>query len=199
MAYAYTAGDLALDLVNTLEHHDGPVRENVLTSWRELVDWAAGAGLVAPSAAAWYGLERKDPRTARAVLRRALELRERLYALVTSLVGGRSPAADDLRWFNALLAECRSALVLQVERGALVEVQPVTLERPASLLDPVISAAAALLTAPATLALVRRCDSGTCRQFFVDRSKNRSRRWCDMRLCGNRVKARAFYRRHRGR
>jgi len=51
MAYAFTAGDLALDFVNTLERHDGPAPEEVLTSWADLVDWAARAGVAAPQAA----------------------------------------------------------------------------------------------------------------------------------------------------
>jgi predicted RNA-binding Zn ribbon-like protein len=33
--------------------------------------------------------------------------------------------------------------------------------------------------------------------MFVDTSKNHSRRWCDMKVCGNRVKARKFYRRQK--
>ncbi len=52
MAYEFTAGDLGLDFVNTLEHHEGPVREDALTSWSELVDWAAKAGLAKPPVAA---------------------------------------------------------------------------------------------------------------------------------------------------
>ena len=37
----------------------------------------------------------------------------------------------------------------------------------------------------------------TCRWLFLDRSKNHSRRWCDMRICGNRSKTRRFYARQR--
>ena len=36
-----------------------------------------------------------------------------------------------------------------------------------------------------------------CDWLFVDRSKNRSRVWCDMRVCGNRSKAGNHYRRRR--
>ena len=34
-----------------------------------------------------------------------------------------------------------------------------------------------------------------CRWFFVDRTKNHGRRWCEMRVCGNRDKARRHYQR----
>ena len=36
-----------------------------------------------------------------------------------------------------------------------------------------------------------------CRWAFFDESKNRSARWCSMQLCGNRLKTRAYRRRHR--
>src|SRR6202050_5942996 len=34
---------------------------------------------------------------------------------------------------------------------------------------------------------VRACASPTCRDGFVDLSRNRSRRYCDSRTCGNRL------------
>jgi predicted RNA-binding Zn ribbon-like protein len=37
---------------------------------------------------------------------------------------------------------------------------------------------------------VHACKSETCRWVFLDTSKNHSRRWCDMKICGNRMKAR---------
>jgi predicted RNA-binding Zn ribbon-like protein len=40
---------------------------------------------------------------------------------------------------------------------------------------------------------LRCCASETCRWLFLDASKNQTRRWCDMKVCGNRMKARRFY------
>lgn len=45
---------------------------------------------------------------------------------------------------------------------------------------------------------LKLCDADTCRYAFYDGSKNRSGRWCDMSICGNRAKTRAFRERHRG-
>jgi predicted RNA-binding Zn ribbon-like protein len=56
--------------------------------------------------------------------------------------------------------------------------------------------AAELLTSE-KLTLVRECDSETCNWLFLDTSKNHSRRWCDMKTCGNRFKARSYYQRLR--
>ena len=42
-----------------------------------------------------------------------------------------------------------------------------------------------------------RCNNDGCQWAFVDRSKNRSRRWCDMNSCGTRAKSRAYRERQR--
>ncbi len=39
---------------------------------------------------------------------------------------------------------------------------------------------------------VRACGADTCRWLFLDTSKNHTRRWCNMKVCGNRMKARRF-------
>ncbi|NIJ14701.1 putative RNA-binding Zn ribbon-like protein [Saccharomonospora amisosensis] len=60
------------------------------------------------------------------------------------------------------------------------------------------SAVAAVLAAAARLAVlgewdrIKICPADDCRWAFYDRSRNRSRTWCSMKVCGNREKARAF-------
>jgi predicted RNA-binding Zn ribbon-like protein len=44
---------------------------------------------------------------------------------------------------------------------------------------------------------IRECQADNCAWLFMDHSRNQSRRWCDMKVCGNREKARRFYRRNR--
>jgi predicted RNA-binding Zn ribbon-like protein len=63
-----------------------------------------------------------------------------------------------------------------------------------SLLWPVVRSAAELLTSPEA-AHVRECASDRCSWLFVDRSRTKCRRWCDMKVCGNRAKARRHYER----
>jgi predicted RNA-binding Zn ribbon-like protein len=46
---------------------------------------------------------------------------------------------------------------------------------------------------------VKTCGKESCGWLFVDRSRNRSRRWCDMSDCGNAEKARRFHQRRAGR
>ncbi len=40
------------------------------------------------------------------------------------------------------------------------------------------------------------CSSDACRYVYYDRSKNGSRRWCSMEVCGNREKTRVYRSRH---
>jgi predicted RNA-binding Zn ribbon-like protein len=58
----------------------------------------------------------------------------------------------------------------------------------------VAKSAADLLTSGRALA-VRQCAAETCWWLFLDTSRNQSRRWCDMKVCGNREKVRRFYER----
>jgi len=61
----------------------------------------------------------------------------------------------------------------------------VALDRP---LWPIARSAVELLTSDDEVRLVRECASATCEWLFVDRTRNHSRRWCDMNDCGNRAK-----------
>ncbi|MER7171750.1 CGNR zinc finger domain-containing protein [Streptomyces mesophilus] len=54
------------------------------------------------------------------------------------------------------------------------------------------------LTTTGDASRLKRCAEHTCAWVFWDISKNRSRRWCSMKVCGNRNKSRAYAARVRG-
>ncbi len=56
--------------------------------------------------------------------------------------------------------------------------------------------AAARLVSAGHWERVKICPAEDCRWAFYDRSRNRSRTWCSMRVCGNRNKARSWRERH---
>jgi predicted RNA-binding Zn ribbon-like protein len=64
------------------------------------------------------------------------------------------------------------------------------------MLWPVIRSAADLLTSQ-DLWSVKICASDSCNWLFLDTSKNQSRRWCDMKSCGNRAKVHRHYERRK--
>lgn len=198
MKFQINAGELCLDFINTLDNRPVPERrQELLVSYEELADWAAQAGAVNASLRrALIQQAELHPARAAAVLRRAIDFRETLYRIVQSILARRRLAEDDRHALNKMLGEALSHQQLRATRQGfeLDWVQdPVTLE---AILWPIARSASQLLTSD-DLGRVRQCGSKTCRWMFIDRSKNGSRRWCDMKVCGNRTKARNFYRRTR--
>jgi predicted RNA-binding Zn ribbon-like protein len=59
-----------------------------------------------------------------------------------------------------------------------------------------VLASAARLAIHGQWGRLKICPAADCQWAFFDRSRNRSRTWCSMRVCGNREKARAWRRRH---
>jgi predicted RNA-binding Zn ribbon-like protein len=47
------------------------------------------------------------------------------------------------------------------------------------------------------LSRVKKCEGDECEALFIDESKNKSRRWCDMAHCGMLRKSKVFYDKHR--
>jgi predicted RNA-binding Zn ribbon-like protein len=60
------------------------------------------------------------------------------------------------------------------------------------MLWPIAQSAADLMTSDKRNS-VRQCGADDCAWLFLDESRNHSRRWCDMKTCGNRQKARRHY------
>jgi len=198
MKFHIIADELCLDFINTLDNRPVPERlRELLGSYEDLADWAVQAGAIhGPLRAALIRQAKAQPEKARAALRRAIALRETLYRIVGGRLAKRPLAETDLLAFSAALSEALSHLQLRATRKGFRLVwaeAPVSLE---VILWPIAGSAGQLLTSD-DLGRVRECGGKTCRWMFVDRSKNHSRRWCDMKVCGNRTKARKFYRRRK--
>lgn len=190
-------GEVCLDFANTL----GGTREapsERLHDYGDLVRWAAHAGAIegteVETLVAAAGARSAE---AEAVFARALRLREAIFRIFVAVIADASPAEEDLERLNDELARALPHLrIVPDEHGFdyRFEASDGALDRP---LWPVARSASELL-ATGDLGRVKRCTSDECDWLFVDLSKNRSRRWCDMRDCGNRAKARRYYRRQRG-
>jgi predicted RNA-binding Zn ribbon-like protein len=55
-----------------------------------------------------------------------------------------------------------------------------------------ISLSALTLLQRADLTRVKQCQGEKCGWLFFDATKNKSRRWCEMEVCGNRAKQKRF-------
>jgi predicted RNA-binding Zn ribbon-like protein len=183
-------GYLAIDFANTVDARETSAPIERLTGYEALVGFSEQSGILAPERAgalrAWAA---REPERARAIAAGAIELREALYRLFAALARQQPPPAAELstlnRWWRSL--ELGPDFRWRWAAGA---------DAPDSLLGQVLVSAVDLLTS-ARRERVRSCGAETCLWLFLDTSKNGSRRWCDMNQCGNRTKARRFYRRQR--
>jgi predicted RNA-binding Zn ribbon-like protein len=194
--FQLTGGHLALDFANTLDFRYDPERViELLPTYESFLEFCRQSGII--TTGQMRKLRRNTSESdARRTLNRAIELRETLYLLFLSAVKGRRVRGDYLRAFNRFLEDARVPEAVAWQKGALVRTHGDLAEAPDGPLWPVIEAAANLLTSP-DCRHVRECSDNTCRWLFLDRSKNHSRRWCEMRICGNRAKAQRFYARSR--
>lgn len=195
MKFQIIAGELCLDFINTLDNRPLPERrQELLHAYRDLADWALQAkAITAAQHAELVGAAEANVKEASDVLKRAIGLRECLYRIFGSMLKRQQPAGGDLSALNAQVSQAFSHLRLKSARSGL----RLGWEENGSQLDSIlwrVARSASDMLTSSDLRYVRECDANTCRWIFVDRSKNHSRRWCDMKVCGNRVKARKFYR-----
>lgn len=189
-------GEVCLDFANSMAGTREAPSER-LHGYGDLVRWAAHAGAIEEAdARPLLAATDTRPAEADAVFARALELREAVFRIFAAVAAEASPAAADLERLNDELARALPHLRIVPDEDGFdyrFDATDGALDRP---LWPVARSASELLAA-GDLARVKRCTSDECDWLFVDLSKNRSRRWCDMRDCGNRAKARRYYRRQR--
>ena len=195
--FDFSGGLLCLDFANTLSGRLRERSDERLNEYGDLVSWSRQAGVITDLEAQRLLREaRRRPSEAVSVLDRAVELRETLYRLFSAIGAGRLPEPGELRHLNTVLGEAlRHTRIIPTEAGFAWDWagRGERLDQP---LWPVARSAADLLTS-ADLDRVRECAETGCAWLFLDTSRNRSRQWCDMRVCGNRAKARRHYARTR--
>ncbi len=191
--FQFVGGELCLDFCNTVGGKRGVIAKEKLDTYGDFVSWCEQAGLVdGGQARVLMGKAGRGGGEAAKVLGRAIALREAIYRMLMAVVERKEPEANDLGQLNGELA--RSLGRLRVGTGGdgfewQWEEGDGPLDQP---LGPIARSAADLLTSGERLFHVGQCTGDTCGWLFIDGSKNHSRRWCDMRDCGNRAKVRRF-------
>jgi predicted RNA-binding Zn ribbon-like protein len=185
--------NLCLDFVNTVSWRGRDSSQDFFNSYRDLLNWSENVNIITEKDL--NNLSKKaerHPLEAKKVLEKAIELREVIYAIFLADIEGISPKKGDLSFFNANLsrAMCHSK-ILPSGKGFSwkTEGDKETLDW---MLNPIVRSAADLLVS-SEVRKVKVCVDNECRWLFLDSSRNQSRRWCNMKDCGNRAKARRFY------
>ena len=193
--FEYSSGSLCLDLANTWGDRSDP-GDDGLKGYPELLNWAHGAGLVSDrERGELEKMAHAEAARSFGVFRTALEFRETVFRLCSSVAAGEQPTERDVAALNAALETvprqrlCRGGECCEWE-------WPEGKPEFRRLLWPVIQSAADLVSSP-DATRIRECDAPDCNWLFLDHSRGGRRRWCDMSTCGNRAKARRYYERHR--
>ena len=190
--YQFVAGNLALDFVNTVAYRADPgKKKDHLQLAEDVRRWASQAQL--PDRAAINA----GPLVGTAALRRIRAVREQLFAVFHAIASDDPIPADTLAQVGNALHDCCAERCLSIEGSEVRWTWRPGARCTDYLLYPVLTAATDLLTS-VSRGLVRQCEDAGCGWLFLDRSNARKRRWCSMADCGNRNKARKYYRREAG-
>jgi predicted RNA-binding Zn ribbon-like protein len=191
------AGAPCLDFINSVSDHLGKTSTERLRSYADLVFWAARCGLIdADEQARCAVLGRKRPRAAAAALKAAIRFREAAFRVFIATARESAPDDGYLAEVNRLVKSAQGQLELVPVAGHYHLTWRETDAGPEQILWRVARATAELMTSDALLT-VRVCAGEACGWLFLDKSRNHLRRWCSMSDCGNRAKAREFYKRLR--
>ncbi|MGA7906101.1 MAG: ABATE domain-containing protein [Candidatus Sulfotelmatobacter sp.] len=197
--FELTGGRLCLDFANTVDDRPTSNPKSRLKGYADLLAFGVQTGVLSASEAREAAaLETNRPRYAAELYRRAVALRERIFRIFSATATTSNPPLKDMLALNAVFRAANArAVVLPLGEGFRWVWQDKK-NMTDRLLWEIIRSAMLLLTSDDTK-LVRQCAGDDCDWLFIDNSRSSNRRWCEMKTCGNRHKAREFYRRKMGR
>lgn len=166
-----------------------PARLQLVLDFVNSADLEAGTDELAGPAAlgAWLAGRGLDPGAVDdGAVARAHALRQALRGLALANNGGRAYPVD-LATLNRAAAECRLRPRF-APGGARLEPEAAGVDGSLGRLVAAVYEA----MAAGDWERVKACGRPSCRWAFFDGSRNRSRTWCSMAVCGNRSKAQRF-------
>jgi predicted RNA-binding Zn ribbon-like protein len=193
--FVFVGNHLILDFLNTRPVLDAGPAE-LLPDAASLLRWLAAAGAISPSQFAqaeplWSSASAQaEPWLGQ--ISRLRVFREEFRQVVLAIEAGSPIPAAFVPKLNGLLQEYPQVHRLSQQAGGWSLHPYLVLTAPADAFAP-LAADAALLLASADLGKLRKC--ANCVLHFLDTSKKGLRRWCSMRMCGNRSKVAAYSRR----
>ena len=124
-------------------------------------------------------------------LKKILRTRELLYRIFYQFSQKKQPAVEDILHFNKELSFVFKYLNFEINES--LETKVIWNYEPSNLLWtllPIIKSAYDLLISDSK-SRIKECTN--CGWLYLDRSKNNSRLWCNMKTCGNTIKIKRYY------
>jgi predicted RNA-binding Zn ribbon-like protein len=187
-AFKLLAGHPALELVNTLDLRFSTETTDLLPAYGDLLRLVTQLRLLTPEQARRLGrtVGEKDGQR---VLSSTIELREALASLLYGRIDGAQLQDAQVETLEKHFHAAALRRRLSPADGQLVWTWA-GVEQQAEIPLWKLAQAASDLLVSSDAERVKDCGDPTCRWLFLDTSKNHTRRWCDMKTCGNRMKAR---------
>ncbi|WP_433660571.1 CGNR zinc finger domain-containing protein [Nocardia sp. CA-128927] len=173
--FTFVSGNLALDFAGTVKARTGSF-DDALDTPADLADWLVAAELLD-----------RAPECDAATFDRAVRLREAAYRMASAVIRGEPLADADRRIVNDCAKGELPAITLRPD-GTVARSGT-----PAAALTAIARSAIELLGGSAS---IKECGRPECTRLYIDASRGGNRRWCDMTICGNRVKSASFRARH---
>jgi predicted RNA-binding Zn ribbon-like protein len=192
LVFDLTAGCLCLNFANTVDKRLSSQPEDKLAGYKEFVAFGQQTGVF--SAGEGRKLRRGTSKSeAPRIFQQALELRELVYRIFMAVAARREVSDADAAALNAALLELNAGSRIAPVRGE-IGWRRVEKSGAGRLIERILRSAVDILTTD-DIARVKKCGAETCCWLFLDRSRSGNRRWCEMKTCGCRQKAKAYYRR----
>ena len=185
------AGHPALELVNTLDLRFSAQAVDLIPTYRDLLRLTTQLELLTAEQARKLG-RTVGEEDAQRVLASTVELREALAAVLYGRIDGGKPPAAQIQILEQQFHAAGLHRRLLAGESHL-EWSWSGVERQAEIPLWMLAQAASDLLVSSDAEIIKDCGAPTCRWLFLDVSKNHTRRWCDMKTCGNRMKARSHH------
>jgi predicted RNA-binding Zn ribbon-like protein len=182
----FIGGTVALDFANTVCYRGEDRQFDKIAGAEDIADFAAAA-LAFSDASRWAGHDDTSAADS-TLLALAREIREAVDGLFRPLARRAAPDGEPYRFLLRVHQDLIARLPLACGPDGIAIAPAQSGSFAAALTQ-----SALRLAHSADLARTKICPN--CRWLFIDRSKNASRTWCDMLVCGNRAKAARFQQR----
>jgi predicted RNA-binding Zn ribbon-like protein len=179
-------GNLALNFANTESGRNGPQHLNHIQSAADIATWARHAEVIDEPVA----IKESDLR----LFTEGQALRRAIYEINSALAAGKSPPPASTQSLARAHGKTLQSAILTARDGKYLWTWEPTEELVDAILGPIAQAAVTLLTQQ-DHSRIKQCKGNHCGWLFYDATKNNSRRWCDMSVCGNRSKIKALRKR----
>ncbi len=174
-------GNIGLDFINSANFHRTENHQEWFNSEMDVMKWAD-----------YTGISVEEDSGSAMSLAEMIELREVMYRLALHAIKRTIAAVDDRRTFNEWIKQAHKHTEVTQNEAGVFEKKLIGAGGLTNIAYVVVLAFGDLIMSK-TIQKVKQCQSSRCEWLFIDQTKNQSKQWCSMKVCGNREKAKRFY------